>query len=92
MDPNAGDVPSSNPLDRLATGTLPRLSARLGHALRGGHGGPRGSVELALVVELDDLRGREHPGRHGREPLEQHRSDGEVRGDDHVRLVAFIRQ
>ena len=41
-----------------------------------------GSVELRVCVQLDDLRMRERPGRFGREPHHEHRSEREVRGHE----------
>ena len=57
---------------------------RRGHALGRPQGGARGGVELAVVVQLHDLRALE-PGR-GQlgEPHHQHGADGEVGRQDAV--------
>src|SRR5207245_9238607 len=82
MDPDALDVSPAYAFDGLALGSLPLLTPGLGHALRGGQGGPGRSVELPLMVELDDLGGGEHAGSHGREALEEDCPDGEVGSHD----------
>ena len=52
----------------------------LGRALRR----PGGRVELAVVVELDDLGAGHEARRLGGEAHHQHRADGEVRGGEDV--------
>ena len=70
-------------VDRLVD-VAARLANQLGGALRRARGG----VELAVVVQLDDLRTPACGGRLGGELHHQHRADREVRGDEDVRPAA----
>ena len=54
------------------------------HQLRRPRRGPAGRVDLAVVVQLDDLGLRHVPGRLGGELHHQHRADREVRRDEDV--------
>ena len=71
---------------RQAHGVDRRLgaAARLGHQPRGERRGAAGRVELAVVVQLDDLGLRHVPRGLGGEAHHQHRADREVGRDEHV--------
>ena len=60
------------------------VPARLADEVRGALGGPRRRVELAVVVQLDDLALGHVPRGLGGEAHHQHRPDGEVRRHEDV--------
>jgi hypothetical protein len=60
------------------------LGARFSHQRGRARRGAARLVELAIVMELDDLGFGHVPGRLGGEPHHQHRADGEVRRDEYV--------
>ena len=62
-------------------------SPRSAHALGGLHGRSRRGIDLAVVVQLDDLGGVEERCRHLREPHHQHRRDREIRSDHTIRAA-----
>ena len=81
----AGPSPPRARVD-LALGRIGRpLRRRRGHPLGGPHGRARRGVDLAVVVQLDDLRRLEERRGHLGEAHHQHRRDGEVRCDHAMR-------
>ena len=66
----------------LVVGSARPVAGRRGHALGGAHRGARRRVDLAVVVQLDDLGRLEvRRGQLG-EAHHEHRADGEVGRDD----------
>ena len=59
------------------------------HQRRGPRGGAARLVELAVVVELDDLGRRHVLGRLGGEAHHEHRADREVRAEQHLAGTAL---
>ena len=92
MHPDALQVTAAAALERLPVGAAVPVGAFPGDAPGRGERGPRRSVGLLVVVELDDLGGRKVPGRLRRESLGQDRTDGEVRRHDDVRVAPLLLQ
>ena len=72
----------------VASGTCPRPASSPGgrDEPSGACGRARGRVDLARVVQLDDLDGLVEPRRLRGEPHHEDRADGEVRGDEDADL------
>src|SRR6266540_922925 len=92
MDADPLDVAPAHPLERLGERAAPRPVPLLLDPPDRGDRGPRGSVRLLVVVELDDLDGRQVADRLCGEALHQHGAEREVRRDDHVRFVTLVRE
>ena len=71
----------------LGFDALEGLAAGLDHLLGGGLGRAAGGVDLAGVVEFDDLGVVEEARRLAGEVHQQHRADGEVGRDDNTELA-----
>jgi hypothetical protein len=61
-----------------------RAVRRAAHQVGGAHGRAAGPVELAVMVELDDLSGAHVPCCLGREAHHQDRADGEIRRHEDI--------
>ncbi len=89
MDGHAAQLAAAGTGDRLdfRPDALEGFAARLDHLLGGGFGGAAGRIDLARVVELDDLGVVEEARRLTREVHEQDGADGEVGRDHDPRLA-----
>ncbi len=88
VDRDAVDVGAAGAVEALhrgvGLGAEPRGAAGLGDEARGVARRARGGVDLARVVQLDDLDRLEVRRRHRGEPHHEHRADAEVGGDEHT--------
>src|SRR5215211_3192947 len=86
------DVAPAHPLERFGERAPPRAVPLVLDPADRGDRGPRWRVRLLVVVELDDLDGRQVADRLCGEALHQHGAEREVRGHDDVRFVSLVRE
>ena len=87
MDGDTVDTSSSRAVNEILRLDRTLLLGYCGHSFCGGQRSTRRSVNLAIVMKLDDLGGCEMRCRNLGKPLHDNGADGEVRNDKTFRSV-----